>query len=246
MRYLSLFILPGLIWKWLHRLGGPGLILLGIADNTPLISSPAGSVDVFVILLSAHRPEWWAYYAFMATVGEVVGGYLTYRLSKKGGQQTLERKVGKPRAEKIYKLFEKRGFVAVFAGSILPPPFPFTPVLMAAGIMQYPRQKFFSALTAGRALRFFAVAYFGRIYGKRMINFFSRYYRPLLYILIVLAVMAGICAAVYFKWYRPRAQREERERGEKVEEFPLPGRHLRDRDGGSTRDQQERANRNKA
>ena len=147
------------------------MILLGIADNAPFISAPAGSVDVFVILLSAHRHEWWAYYAFMATVGEVLGGYLTYRLAEKGGQKTLEKKVGKPRAEKLYKHFEKRGFMTVFTGSILPPPFPFTSVLMAAGVMQYPRKKFLSALTAGRAVRFFAVAYLGRIYGRQMIGF---------------------------------------------------------------------------
>ena len=160
------------------------MILLGLADNAPFISAPAGSVDVFVILLSAHRHEWWAYYAFMATVGEVLGGYLAYRLAEKGGQKTLEKKVGKPRAEKIYKRFEKRGFRTVFTGAILPPPFPFTPVLMASGIMQYPRKKFLSALTAGRTLRFFVVAYLGRIYGQQMIGFFSRHYRPMLYILI--------------------------------------------------------------
>lgn len=37
---------------------------------------PPGSVDVFLILLSAHRRAWWAYYALMATLGEVLGGYL--------------------------------------------------------------------------------------------------------------------------------------------------------------------------
>jgi len=47
--------------------------------------------------------------------------------------------------------------------------------------------------------------------------------------------MAGIGAVVYFKWYRPKAQREERERGEQVEEFPVPGRQLRARDGRSRR-----------
>jgi membrane protein YqaA with SNARE-associated domain len=204
MGILCLFIVAGSMWKWIHRLGGPGLILLGIADNTPFISAPAGSVDVFLILLSAHRPEWWAYYAFMATVGEVAGGYLTYRLSKKGGQETLERKIDKPRAEKLYKRFEKHGFVTVFTGSLLPPPFPFTSVLMAAGIMQYPRQKFLSALTAGRGLRFFVVAYLGRIYGHQMIGFFSRHYQPVLYVLIALAVGVGIGALIYFKWYWPR------------------------------------------
>jgi uncharacterized membrane protein YdjX (TVP38/TMEM64 family) len=117
--------------------------------------------------------------------------------------------VGKPRAEKIYKHFEKRGFMTVFTGSILPPPFPFTSVLMAAGVMQYPRRKFFSALTAGRAARFFAVAYLGRIYGHQMIGFFTRHYRPLLYVLIALAVAAGMGALVYFKWYRSTARRGE-------------------------------------
>ena len=108
----------------------------------------------------------------------------------------------------------------VFTGSMLPPPFPFISVLMAAGIMQYQRKKFLSALTVGRGLRFFAVAYLGRIYGRPMIAFFSRHYRPMLYVQIALAVTAGIGTLAYFKWYRPKVQREERKPGEQVEEFP--------------------------
>jgi membrane protein DedA with SNARE-associated domain len=103
--------------------------------------------------------------------------------------------------------------------------------------MQYPRKEFFSALTAGRAVRYFGVAYLGRIYGRQVIGFFSRYYEPMLYILIALAVTAGIGALLYFKWYRLRVQREERERGEPVEDFPVPGWHRRD-SAGSTRDKE--------
>ena len=220
MAKLLLFMLTPSVWKWIHRLGGPGLILLGLADNTPFVSAPPGSEDIFLIMLSAHRHDWWAYYAFMAIVGEVLGGYLTYRLAKKGGQETLEKKIGKPRAEKTYKLFEKRGFTTVFAGSLLPPPFPFTSVLMAAGIMQYPRKEFLPALTLGRGLRFFAVAYLGRSYGHQMIAFFSRHYRQAMYFLVALAATAVIGALVYFIWYRPKAQSEERGRGEQVEEYP--------------------------
>jgi len=199
----SLMLAPS-VWKWIHRLGVPGLILLGIVDNTPFVSAPPGSMDIFVILLSAHRYEWWAYYALMATAGEILGGYLTYRLAEKGGQVTLEKKIGKQRATKIYKYFEKRGFLAVFVGSLLPPPFPFTSVLMAAGIMQYPRQDFLPALTAGRGIRFFLVAFVGRSYGRQMIAFFSRHYHSAMVALIVLAVASGIGALVYFKWYRPK------------------------------------------
>ena len=204
---LGLVAVPDSVWRWIHGLGGLGLILLGLADNIPFVSAPPGSEDVFLILLSAHHPEWWVYYAFMAIVGEVLGGYLGYRLAAKSGQQTLEKKVGKPRAEKIYKQFNKRGWLTVFTGSVLPPPFPFSPIVMAAGVMQYPRKKFLSALFTGRTARFFTVAFLGRVYGQQMIGFFSQHYHLLLYVLIAVLGAAGIGTLVYFKWYRPKQQR---------------------------------------
>jgi membrane protein YqaA with SNARE-associated domain len=211
MGTLFLLMMSDSVWRWIHGLGGPGLILLGLFDNAPFVSAPPGSVDVCVILLAAHRPQWWAYYALMTLVGEVLGGYLTYRLAEKGGQQTLERKVGKQRAQMVYRGFERFGNITVLAGALLPPPFPFTTVLMTAGVMQYPCKKFLSALVAGRAVRFFAVAWLGRIYGQQMIGFFSRNYRSLVYLLIAIALLAGIGALVYFMWYRPRKRRKERE-----------------------------------
>jgi len=214
--------------KWVHRLGGPGLILLGIADNAPIASAPPGSEDLFVILLAAHQPHWWAYYALMATVGEVLGGYLTYLLAEKGGRPALEKKLGKARTEKLYSAFEKRGAFTIFSGAILPPPFPFTPVLMGAGVMQYPRRKLLSALTAGRALRFFIGAYLGRAYAQEMIRLFSRYYYPVMYVLIALAIISGIAAAVYYwKSHRPKAQQQPRDKGETSHEANVPGRHER-------------------
>jgi membrane protein DedA with SNARE-associated domain len=208
MGILSIIIAADSVWKWIRRLGGPGLFLLGMGDNAPF-GVPAGSVDACVILFSAHHGWWAYYYASMATAGEVLGGYLTYRLSERGGQETLERKIGKPRAEKLYNHFAKHGFMTVFLGAILPPPFPFTSVLMAAGVMQYPRKKFFPALATGRGLRFLGDAFLGGIYGPRMIDFFARHYRPTMCAMIALAVGAGLGALVYYKWYRPRKQREE-------------------------------------
>jgi hypothetical protein len=70
--------------------------------------------------------------------------------------------------------------------------------------MQYPKKKFLMALTAGRGVRFFAIAFLGKKYGTAIIGWLSRYYKPFLYALIALAVVGGIAAFVYFKWYRPR------------------------------------------
>jgi membrane protein YqaA with SNARE-associated domain len=222
-------LLANPVWTWLHRLGGPGLILLGILDNSA-IPLP-GSMDVFVILLAAHHRSWWPYYAFMATVGAVVGGYITYRLGEKGEEETLERKVGKKEAEKAYQRFRKRGFLTVAVGSIMPPPFPMSPLLLAAGALHYPRQKFLASLSLGRGVRYFALAYMAHVYGRSIIGWLDKYYHPLLYILIALASAGGIGALLYFKWYRPKRQREERERGEPVEQFPFPHHRNRPRTG---------------
>lgn len=138
--------------NWVLSLGGPGLIVVGLVDNS-VIPIPGG-MDVFTILLTAHHREHWLYYGLMATVGAVIGGYVTYRLAKKGGKAELEKKVGKERAEKVYKKFEKGGFVSVLVGSVIPPPFPLVPVLMAAGVLQYSRKKFLSALSIGRGVLF--------------------------------------------------------------------------------------------
>ncbi len=134
------------------------------------------------------------------------GGYLTYRLAAKGSQETLERKAGKSRAGRIYRQFEKNGFLTLFAGSLLPPPFPFTSLLVTAGVMQYPRRKLLSALTPGRALRFFTVAFWGRTYGREVAAFFSRHYQPAIYILISLALTAAIVLPVYFGIRRSTAR----------------------------------------
>jgi uncharacterized membrane protein YdjX (TVP38/TMEM64 family) len=161
-------------------------------------------MDLFVILLTSHHRQWWAYYGAFATAGAVIGGYLTFRLAKKGGKESLEKKIGKKRAEKVYQKFGKGGFSTIVIGSILPPPFPLVPVLMAAGVMQYSRKKFLAALALGRGIRFFLVAYLGKLYGTAISSWFSRYYKPFLYVLIAAGVVGGIGALVYFKWYRPK------------------------------------------
>ena len=174
---------------WLRRMGGPGLVLLGIADSS--IIPLTGSMDVLTILLAAHHRTWWPYYALMATLGSILGSYITYSLAKKGGKQALERRLPRDRINKIYKKFEEHGFLAVIVPAVLPPPFPFVPFLLAAGAMQYARKKFLGALAVGRGIRFSALALLGSIYGRHITRFFSQYYKPTLTVLAIL-VAAGL------------------------------------------------------
>lgn len=186
--------------KWLLRLGGPGLILLGLADNS-VIPLP-GSMDVLTIILAASHRAWWFYYSTMATIGAVVGGYLTYRLGAKGGKETLEQRIPKNKIDKVYRKFEKRGFWAVAVPAMLPPPVPIVPFLLAAGAMQYSRRKFLAALATGRGLRFAIIGVVAAHYGSQIFRFFSRYYKPALYTLIFLAVVGGVMGLFFYLRHR--------------------------------------------
>ena len=184
------------LWHRLRHLGGVGLVLLGLVDNS--VIPVTGSMDVLNIWLAARHQEPWPYYGFMATLGAVIGGYITYSLARKGGKETMERKLSKRKAAKVCKAFERWGFAAIMIPAVLPPPFPFVPSLLAAGAMQYSRKKFLGALVLGRGIRYFVEAYLGFRYGRHILRFFSQYYKPALAILIALSVIGAVLSIIQY------------------------------------------------
>jgi membrane protein YqaA with SNARE-associated domain len=175
--------------RWLFHLGGLGLILLGLLDSS-LLPIP-GSMDVLTIVLAARHGELWLYYAFMATIGSVLGGYVTYRLARKGGKESFERRFPRRVVNNVYKVFERFGFGAIAIPAFLPPPFPMVPFLLSAGAMQYPVRKFLLALTLGRFARYTVLSYLAARYGRHIIAFIAAHGHP-----VLLAVLGLIAAAV--------------------------------------------------
>jgi membrane protein YqaA with SNARE-associated domain len=192
-----------------QRLGGPGLIAVGLVDNS-VIPIPGGMDAATVLLAAAHHEPWW-YYGFMATVGSLIGGYLTYRLGVKGGEETLEKKLSKRRADQVARIFRRFGFWSISVNAVIPPPMPIVPILIVAGALKYPRRKFLAALGVGRGARYLLLAYLGHIYGHGILRWLGKYYEPLLYILIALAVL-GALAGLYF-WWRNKHKKGAHRRG---------------------------------
>ncbi len=199
MKTLGFLVLSSMM-GWLAQLGGFGLILMGLADNS-VVPMP-GSMDVLTIWLAASNPHLWYYYAFMSLLGSLLGGYLTYYLSRKGGKEALERKLPKKRAAKVCRRFERWGFWAVAVPAVLPPPFPIVPFLIAAGALQYGRRKFLGALALGRGIRFTIIAGLGVYYGRQVLAFFSRYYKPAVAVLVAFSVIGGVLALRQYYQYR--------------------------------------------
>jgi len=205
------------VWILLRRLGGPGLMLVALADST-LLPIP-GSADVLTIVLAAHNHSLWPYYAFLTTAGSMVGGYVTYRLGRKGGERALEKKFPEKTLKNIYRQVERHSFMAVFGAALLPPPFPLSPFLLTAGTLNVPRPKFLAALAAGRGARFFLFAFLAAHYGRRWFVGFGQYRHPILATLIVLSAAGTLAAYVYFlrrRWQGkpefPGMKEEERRR----------------------------------
>ena len=195
-----------LLWPWVSRLGGLGLVFLGIADNS--IVPLTGSMDVLTIWLAARHRDLWPYYALMATAGAVLGGYITYSLGRKGGKEAIERKLHKEKAKKVFRRFSRWGFRTVVVSAMLPPPFPMVPFLLAAGALQYSKKKFVGALALGRGVRYTLIAGFGSLYGKAIVTFFSQYYELAVLILIGIAVLGGILTLLEYLRSRRQHRRD--------------------------------------
>jgi membrane protein YqaA with SNARE-associated domain len=181
--------------RWLFHLGGIGLVPLGLLDNS-LIPLP-GILDVAAIVLSSRQGHLWLYYGLMAATGSVAGGFVTYRLARKGGKEALDRRFSRGKVDRVCNIFGRLGFAAIAIPALLPPPVPMVPFLLAAGAMQYPARKFLAALTVARISRYLILAYLAARYGGQFIAFIAEHGHPAV-MAIILALIATATLVFYF------------------------------------------------
>ena len=172
---------------------------MGLIDSS-IIPLP-GSMDVLTIILAARSAEFWFYYAVMATLGSVLGGFVTYRLARKGGKESLARRVPAKTMKRVYGIFERWGFAAIAIPAVLPPPMPFVPFLLAAGAMQYSVKKFLLAMTLGRIVRYMILAYMAARYGRKMLPFLLQHGNPVVAAVVGL-VVTGVLVYIVFRGIR--------------------------------------------
>lgn len=189
---------------WIRRWGGAGLFALGLLDNS-FIPIPGG-LDLCTAVLAGTHKNLWFYYAMMSTAGSVAGGYLIYRVARKGGKEALEQRFPRKKLDRVDRLFEKWGFGTVFISAILPPPFPTVPFLAGAGALNYPTKKFVTALAIARFVRYTALAYFASIYGRQVLTLMQHVHGGLSVALTILAavMLCAAAAAIYLVHRRSR------------------------------------------
>lgn len=123
----------------LAHLGGFGLLILSLIDSSPL-SVPLGN-DLLMVAMTANQHARLPYYAAMATLGSVLGCLIVDVLSRKSGEKGFEKTVGRQRLERLRRRLKNNALWTLAVAALMPPPFPFTPVVAGTAAFQYPRKK---------------------------------------------------------------------------------------------------------
>jgi membrane protein YqaA with SNARE-associated domain len=173
LRPLLLISTTGWVLRIFMRMGLLGLFLMSALDSSFLVL-PFGNDLLLIALVSSNREGLrWIAYVIVSAIGSVVGVFIIDLIMRKTGEKGLERFISQRRIEKLKAKLENKGGVSVFVATLIPPPFPFTPVVMTASALQSPRGKLLIAVFLGRLLRFGIEAILALYFGRQVLAFMN-------------------------------------------------------------------------
>jgi len=194
------------IFRFFRRLGPWGLFLLSALDSSFLVL-PFGNDLLLIGLVSADRSgPAWILYVLMSVAGSLVGVSLVDLVMRKAGEKGLEHFVSRAKIEQIKRRIENKAGITVFIATVMPPPFPFTPVIMTASALQYPRKKLFGAVALGRLVRFTIEAVLAIYFGRHVLRFIrSEVWAYVAYGLLIIGVIGSMLSVL--RWINGRTRK---------------------------------------
>ncbi len=187
------------------HLGGFGLIIVGILDSSFLFM-PLGN-DLLIVAMTARARDYphAFYYAAMAAIGSVLGCLVLDLVARKGGEAGLEKLVSKRRLEYVKKRVKEHVAWALAIGSLMPPPFPFTPLVAAASAVDYPRKKMLSVIGVARFVRFLIEACLAMYFGRQVLRLAEA---PAVrwFIIAIIVISFGGSGWSIYQWFRRSKQ----------------------------------------
>jgi membrane protein YqaA with SNARE-associated domain len=185
-----------------------GVVVLGALDSTLFFSLPFG-IDAVVIILAAQLGEDAWLVPLLATGGSLAGAWLTFWMGIQIGEKGLDRYISKRRLEGIRGRVRRSGALALAVLDLIPPPFPFTPFVLAAGALEVRTSTFFVTLAACRLLRFGVEAAFAKKYGTQILRWLeSDIVRGIVSVCMILAIaLTAVSIGQLVRSTRPAAKR---------------------------------------
>lgn len=159
--------------RFFLRLGIFGLFLLSALDSSFLVL-PFGNDVLLIALVSSDRSSLkWIGYVVVSAIGSIVGVFVIDLIMRKAGEKGLEHFVSAKKIEKFKAKMENKAGITVFVATLVPPPFPFTPVVMTASALQTPKAKLLGAVFAGRLVRCTVEALLALYFGRKLIAYIN-------------------------------------------------------------------------
>jgi len=181
-------------------LGAPGLFLISFLDSSvltfPIIN------DLLLIQLSIQHPARMPLYAFMATLGSVLGCVVLYFIARKGGEAFFHRKAGE-HAHAIRHWVERNGFVGMLIAALLPPPTPFKFFVFAAGVFDVPLFSYTSAITIARLTRYFFIGYLAIRFGDEAKSYVKQHWLQVTVFAIAVVLISYVLSRLLLKRRAP-------------------------------------------
>ncbi len=146
-----------------------GLWFIAALDSSMLFFLPFAVDIAVIILVSRHRELFWLY-PIIASAGSLFGAAITFYVGRRLGEAGLEHFVPKNRLAGIRKKLKEKGAVALAVLDLIPPPFPFTAFILAAGALKVDTALFFITLFISRIVRFGGEAVLAYFYGRSIIG----------------------------------------------------------------------------
>ena len=201
MRKLILLSTSSFVLRTLVRMGMPGLFLMSALDSSFLVL-PFGNDLLLIALVSSNRESLiWIAYVLVSAAGSILGVFVIDLLMRKAGEKGLERFVKPKKLERLKQKLENKLGITVFVTTVLPPPFPFTPVIMTASALQCSRRKLLGAVFVGRILRYTAESILALYLGRQVIAYLnSDVVSYFVYGLVALAVVLSTLSLI--RWLK--------------------------------------------
>ncbi len=159
-----------------------------------------------MVVLSARNHTLWPYYAAMAALGSVVGSFTTDWIGRKGGEQGLEKHISKKRLQFFQKRVQASSAVALAVASIAPPGIPlFSPVILVAAALKYPRSKLLLIVGVFRFIRFSAEGLLAIRFGRRILRVVNSPIAQHIITAVIVISLIGSAWAI-FSWTRGSRQ----------------------------------------
>ncbi|MBL8152368.1 MAG: VTT domain-containing protein [Blastocatellia bacterium] len=186
----SFFLLKFLdtLSKTLLDYGWIGLFAIALLDST-FVPVPSGP-DVLLIGLSIGSTLSNIIICMVAaTVGSTLGCSILYLASKNAGVRALKR-ISPEKREYVKDMLGRYDLLAVIGASLMPPPFPFKPFIICAGVFNFDLKRLIAGLLIGRSARFIILGLLSLYFGQATIELVKRHGWKVLVVIIILGGLA--------------------------------------------------------